>query len=183
MTVGQLINHTKSTAFSFELLPPLKGTNIEKVYKTIDTLIEFKPLFINITSHRSEEVYQTMPNGLFERRTVRKRPGTVAMAASIMNKYNVKVVPHIICSGFTRAETEYALIDLNFLGIHDLLVLRGDKSSKDKFYTPTDGGNAYAVDLAAKWPTSMQVNSKMGQWANRWPSHLPCCSRLSRKTR
>jgi methylenetetrahydrofolate reductase (NADPH) len=148
MTVGQLINNAKSTAFSFELLPPLKGTNIEKVFKTIDTLIEFKPLFINITSHRSEEEYQTMPNGLFERRTVRKRPGTVAMAASIMNRYNVKVVPHIICSGFTRAETEYALIDLNFLGIHDLLVLRGDKSSKDKFYTPTEGGNAYAVDLA-----------------------------------
>jgi methylenetetrahydrofolate reductase (NADPH) len=148
MTVGQLINNTKRTAFSFELLPPLKGTNIEKVYKTIDTLIDFKPLFINITSHRSEEEYQTMPNGLFERRIVRKRPGTVAMAASIMNRYNVKVVPHIICSGFSRAETEYALIDLNFLGIHDLLLLRGDKSSKDKFYTPTEGGNAYAVDLA-----------------------------------
>lgn len=148
MTVGQLINNAKSTAFSFELLPPLKGTNIEKVYKTIDTLVEFKPLFINITSHRSEEVYQTMPNGLFERRTVRKRPGTVAMAASIMHKYDVKVVPHIICSGFTRAETEYALIDLNFLGINDLLVLRGDKSSRDKFYAPTEGGNAYAIDLA-----------------------------------
>ena len=126
----------------------MKGTNIEKVYKTIDTLVEFKPLFINITSHRSEEVYQTMPNGLFERRTVRKRPGTVAMAASIMHKYDVKVVPHIICSGFTRAETEYALIDLNFLGINDLLVLRGDKSSRDKFYAPTEGGNAYAIDLA-----------------------------------
>ncbi|MFT3740571.1 MAG: methylenetetrahydrofolate reductase [NAD(P)H] [Breznakibacter sp.] len=150
MTVGQLINNAKSTAFSFELLPPLKGTNIEKVYKTIDTLVEFKPLFINITSHRSEEVYQTMPNGLFERRTVRKRPGTVAMAASIMHKYDVKVVPHIICSGFTRAETEYALIDLNFLGIHDLLVLRGDKSSRDKFYTPTESGNSYAIDLATQ---------------------------------
>jgi len=148
MTVAELINNAKNTAFSFELLPPLKGSNIDKVYKTIDALIDFKPLFINITSHRSEEVYQTTPNGLFERRVVRKRPGTVAMAASIMHKYDVKVVPHIICSGFTRAETEYALIDLNFLGIHDVLVLRGDKSSKDKFYSPTEGGNEFALDLA-----------------------------------
>jgi methylenetetrahydrofolate reductase (NADPH) len=148
MTVAELINNAKNTAFSFELLPPLKGSNIDKVYKTIDALIDFNPLFINITSHRSEEVYQTTPNGLFERRVVRKRPGTVAMAASIMHKYDVKVVPHIICSGFTRAETEYALIDLNFLGIHDVLVLRGDKSTKDKFYSPTEGGNEYALDLA-----------------------------------
>lgn len=148
MTVAQLINNAKSTAFSFELLPPLKGNSIDRVFKTIDALIEFNPLFINITSHRSEETYQTTANGLYERKLVRKRPGTVAMAASIMHKYNVKVVPHIICSGFTRTETEYVLIDLNFLGIHDILVLRGDKASMDKFYTPTEGGNRNALDLA-----------------------------------
>ncbi len=148
MTVAQLINNAKSTAFSFELLPPLKGNTIDRVYNTIDALIEFNPLFINITSHRSEETFTTTANGLYERKTVRKRPGTVAMAASIMHKYKVKVVPHIICSGFTRAETEYVLIDLNFLGIHDILVLRGDKGSLDKFYKPTEGGNAYALDLA-----------------------------------
>lgn len=148
MTVAELINDAKSTAFSFELLPPLKGNRIDKVFKTIDALIEFKPKFINITSHRDEVTYKNTENGLFERSVVRKRPGTVAVAASIMHKYNVKVVPHIICSGFTRSETEYALIDLNFLGIHDILVLRGDNSHKDKFFKPTDNGNNFAVELA-----------------------------------
>lgn len=152
MTVPELIKAAKSTAFSFELLPPLKGSNINKVYQTIDALMEFNPQFINITSHRDEITYRTTENGLFERKVVRKRPGTVAVAASIMHKYKVKVVPHIICSGFTRAETEYALIDLNFLGIHDILVLRGDNSNKDRFFSATDGGNQYALDLA------LQVN-------------------------
>ncbi len=148
MTVAEQLNTSKSTAFSFELLPPLKGNNIDKVFKTIDALIEFNPLFINITSHRDEVTYRNTENGLFERRVLRKRPGTVAVAASIQHRYDVKVIPHIICSGFTRSETEYALIDLNFLGIHDILVLRGDNSHKDRFFTATDGGNQYAVDLA-----------------------------------
>ena len=148
MTVAEIIKNTKSTAFSIEILPPLKGNKIDKVYKTIDALIEFNPQYINITSHRDEVTYTNKENGLFERKVVRKRPGTVAVAAAIMHKYNVKVIPHIICSGFTRSETEYALIDLNFLGIHDILVLRGDNSHKDRFFTPTDNGNEYAVELA-----------------------------------
>ena len=114
---------------------------------TIETLKEFNPIYINITSHRDEVIFHNTEKGLFERKVVRKRPGTVAVAASIQNKYGIKVIPHIICSGFTRSETEYALLDLNFLGIHDLLLLRGDNSHKERFSQPTDQGNAYAIDL------------------------------------
>lgn len=147
MTVAELINNSKKTGFSFELLPPLKGNDIDRVFKSIDMLKEFDPLYINITSHRDEVVYKEVENGLVERRVIRKRPGTVAVAASIQHKYGIKVVPHIICTGFTKSETEYALIDLNFLGIHDVLVLRGDNSQKSRFYKPEEKGNAYAIDL------------------------------------
>ncbi len=145
MSVIDRINNTKSTAFSFELLPPLKGNGIETVYKTIDTLREFDPKYINITTHRSEMVYKEMPNGLFERVSERHRPGTVAVAAAIQNKYQIPVVPHIICSGFTKSETEYALIDLQFLGITDLLLLRGDKAKHEKSFVPT--GHIHATEL------------------------------------
>lgn len=147
MTVAELINKSEKTAFSFELLPPLKGNNIDKVFNTIDQLKEFNPQYINITSHRDEMVYKNTEKGLFERRVVRKRPGTVAVAASIQHRYGIKVVPHIICSGFTKSETEYALIDLNFLGIHDVLLLRGDNSQRERFFRPEEEGNAYAIDL------------------------------------
>jgi methylenetetrahydrofolate reductase (NADPH) len=147
VTAAQLIRDLKSPGFSFELLPPLKGNSIKRVFNTIDALKEFNPLFINITSHRDEVIFRDAEKGLFERKVTRKRPGTVAVAASIQHLYGIKVVPHIICSGFTRSETEYALIDLNFLGIHDLLLLRGDNSNRDKFFKPHDEGNAYAVDL------------------------------------
>lgn len=147
MTVAELINSSKETGFSFELLPPLKGNDIDRVFKNIDLLKEFNPLYINITSHRDEVVYKDLEKGLFERRVTRKRPGTVAVAASIQHKYGIKVVPHIICSGFTKSETEYALIDLNFLGIHDVLVLRGDNSQTNRFFKPDEQGNAYAIDL------------------------------------
>lgn len=146
-TAAQLIRDLKQPGFSLELLPPLKGNSIKRVFSTIDTLKEFNPLFINITSHRDEVIFRNVDNGLFERKVTRKRPGTVAVAASIQHKYGIKVIPHIICSGFTRSETEYALIDLNFLGIHDLLLLRGDNSQRDKFFKPQDEGNAYALDL------------------------------------
>src|SRR5690554_3649443 len=146
-TAGQLIQELTKPGFSFELLPPMKGNSIKGVYRTIDQLKEFNPLFINITSHREEAVYRNTENGLFERRVIRKRPGTVAVAASIQHKYGIKVIPHIICSGFTKSETEYALIDLNFLGIHDLLLLRGDKAQRDRFYEPAEAGNAYAIEL------------------------------------
>lgn len=127
MKVTELINKSDKTAFSFEILPPLKGNNIEKVYNIIDKLIEFDPKYINITTHHSEYVYKDMPDGTIKKVNVRKRPGSVAIAAAIQHKYNVTAIPHLICKGFTREETEYALIDLNFLGVHNLLLLRGDE--------------------------------------------------------
>lgn len=147
MTVAELIKSSQKTGFSFELLPPLKGNSINKVFNTIDQLKEFNPLYINITSHRDELIYKDAQKGLYERKVVRKRPGTVAVAASIQNSYGIKVVPHIICSGFTKSETEYALIDLNFLGIHDILLLRGDNSSRERFSNRNAEGNHFALDL------------------------------------
>ncbi|WP_430814279.1 methylenetetrahydrofolate reductase [NAD(P)H] [Carboxylicivirga sp. RSCT41] len=147
MTVAELIKSSTKTGFSFELLPPLKGNSIAKVFNTIEQLKEFDPLYINITSHRDEMQYKDTANGLYERKVIRKRPGTVAVAASIQHSYGIKVVPHIICSGFTKSETEYALIDLNFLGIHDILVLRGDNASKERFTSVSGENNKYAIDL------------------------------------
>ena len=145
MKITDLIQ--QDTAFSFEILPPLKGSNIQKVFRDIDALREFNPKYINITTHRSEVVFRTLPNGLFEQTSVRHRPGTVAIAAAIQNKYKIPVVPHIICSGFTKSETEYALIDLNFLEIDNLLVLRGDKAKHETAYKPLPDGHHYAIDL------------------------------------
>ena len=147
MRVIDIINNNTSPIFSFELLPPLKGTGIEKVYATIDMLREFDPKYINITTHRSEYVYQDLGNGLFKRNKWRRRPGTVAVAAAIQNKYGIKVVPHILCSGFTREDTEYVLLDLQFLGITDLLVLRGDKAHHESVFTPEGNGYRHAVEL------------------------------------
>lgn len=115
MSVIDLINNSKSTAFSFEILPPLKGNSIQKVYNVIDKLREFDPKYINITSHHSENIYKTQADGTIKKVNIRKRPGSVAIAAAIQNKYGIPAVPHIICKGFTKDETEYALIDLNFL--------------------------------------------------------------------
>ena len=126
MKVIDIIQGSGKTAFSFEILPPLKGNSIQKVYNVIDKLREFDPKYINITSHHSEYIYKTLPDGKMEKVNIRKRPGSVAIASAIQNKYNITAVPHIICKGFTKEETEYALIDLNFLGVYDLLLLRGD---------------------------------------------------------
>ncbi len=126
MKVADLINGSATTAFSFEILPPLKGGSIQKVYNVIDRLREFDPKYINITSHHSEYIYKTLPDGSFQKVNIRKRPGSVAIASAIQNKYGIPAVPHIICKGFTKDETEYALIDLNFLGVYNLLLLRGD---------------------------------------------------------
>ncbi|MGN0036398.1 MAG: methylenetetrahydrofolate reductase [NAD(P)H] [Bacteroidaceae bacterium] len=147
MKVIDLIKSREKTAFSFEILPPIKGTGIEKVYETIDTLREFDPKYINITTHRSEYVYKELGNGLYERRKLRRRPGTVAVAAAIQNKYGITTVPHILCSGFTREETEYVLLDLQFLNITDLLVLRGDKGKHESMFTPEGNGYHHAVEL------------------------------------
>jgi methylenetetrahydrofolate reductase (NADPH) len=147
MSVVEKIRSAKTTAFSFELLPPLKGNGIETVYRTIDTLREFDPKYINITTHRSELVFKENTQGLFEQVAERHRPGTVAIAAAIQNKYKIAVVPHIICSGFTREETEYALIDLQFLGITDLLLLRGDKAKHERNFSPTGHKNATELQV------------------------------------
>lgn len=148
MSVLDIINQRKETAFSFELLPPLKGNNIDKLYDTIDSLREFEPAYINITDHRSEYVFKDMGDGTYIRQRLRRRPGSVAVAAAIKNKYDITVVPHILCSGFTREDTEYELLDLQFLGIYDLLVLRGDKAPDEKTFSPEKKGNAHALDLA-----------------------------------
>ncbi|MCH5327723.1 MAG: methylenetetrahydrofolate reductase [NAD(P)H] [Coprobacter sp.] len=147
MSVVDLISGQQSTAFSFEVLPPLKGNSIEKVFATIDRLREFDPKYINITTHRSEMVYKDMEGGLYKRISERTRPGTVAVAAAIQNKYQIPAVPHLICSGFSQSETEYALIDLSFLGICDLLILRGDKAKHENKFIPVSDGHAHAIDL------------------------------------
>ena len=148
MSVIDKIGQRGRTAFSFELLPPLKGNNIDELYDAIDTLWEFEPAYINITDHRSEYVFKDMGNGTYTRQRLRRRPGSVAVAAAIKNKYDISVVPHVLCSGFTREDTEYELLDLQFLGIYDLLVLRGDKAPDEKTFTPEKKGNAHALDLA-----------------------------------
>ncbi len=148
MRVIDLIKHTDATAFSFEVLPPIKGTGIEKLYQDIDSLLEFNPKYINITTHRSEYVYKELGNGLFERARLRRRPGTVAVAAAIHNKYNITTVPHILCSGFSREDIEYELLDLQFLNITDLLVLRGDKAKHQSSFSPEPNGHEHAIELA-----------------------------------
>lgn len=145
MSIVEKIKSSASTSFSFELLPPLKGKGMDSVIRTIDALREFDPKYINITTHRSEMVYKPTESGLYKYVPERHRPGTVAVAAAIQHKYGIPVVPHILCSGFTREETEYVLIDLQFLGITDLLLLRGDKGKHEKAFVSL--GNTHATDL------------------------------------
>lgn len=147
MKITDLIGGRSETAFSFEVLPPLKGTGFEGLRRTISRLNEFGPSYINITTHRSEYVYKDMGDGLSQRIRLRRRPGTVAVAAAIQNEFHVPVVPHILCSGFTREETEYVLLDLQFLGIENLLVLRGDKARDDAFFKPTPDGYSHTTEL------------------------------------
>lgn len=147
MNVIDLIQSQKGTAFSFEVLPPLKGTGIDKLFHTIDTLRDFDPKYINITTHRSEYVYKDLGEGMMRRMRIRRRPGTIAVAAAIQNRYGIHVVPHILCSGYTREDTEYMLLDLQFLGISDLLVLRGDKAKEDSMFRPTGDGYSHATEL------------------------------------
>ena len=148
MKVVELINiHKDKKNFSFEVLPPLKGTGTGKLFATIDKLKEFDPLYINITTHHSEYVYRKLDNGQFERMRIRRRPGTVAIAAAIQQKYGIPVIPHVICSGATIEHIEYELLDLQFLGIENLLLLRGDKAQDDRVFTPVAGGHAHTTDL------------------------------------
>lgn len=147
MKVIDHINQSTGTLLSFEILPPLKGRNINSIYQHLDPLMEFKPSYINVTYHRSEQIFKKKLDGTFEKVEVRKRPGTVAICAAIMNHYRIDAVPHLICGGFTRRETEDALIDLNFLGIDNVLVLRGDATKNEAAFEPETGGNKYAIEL------------------------------------
>ncbi len=147
MKVIDHINEAKDTLISFEILPPLKGKGISAIYNHLDPLMEFKPSFINVTYHRSETMFKKQADGSFAKIEVRKRPGTVGICAAIMQHYKVDPVPHLICGGFTREETEGALIDLAFLGIDNVLVLRGDAARNETFFEPEAGGNRYAIDL------------------------------------
>ena len=147
MKILQIIENRDSIGFSFEVLPPIKGKGINQLFKNIDSLMEFNPLYINITTHRSELVYKSTNDGLYQKVTERSRPGTVAVAAAIQHRYGIPAVPHIICSGYSKIETEYALIDLNFLGITNLLVLRGDKAKHESKFIPNIDGHAHASEL------------------------------------
>ena len=148
MKVIEHIDNAKGkTQFSFEILPPLKGQNIQTIFESIDPLMEFKPPFIDVTYHREEYTYKELSNGLLEKQVVRKRPGTVGICAAIQNKYKVDAIPHILCGGFNKEDTENFLIDLHFLGIDNVVALRGDAVKSETYFTPEPTGHAYAVDL------------------------------------
>ena len=147
MHVTAHLAKAKDTLVSFEILPPLKGKTITSIYDHLDPLMEFKPSWINVTYHRSETMFKKKTDGTFEKVDVRKRPGTVGICAAIMNHYNIDAVPHIICGGFTKRETEDALIDLQFLGIDNALILRGDAAKNESSFEPEPGGNKFAIDL------------------------------------
>lgn len=147
MKITDHIKGAKSTLFSFEILPPLKGDSIDSIYHGIDPLMEFKPSFIDVTYHREDYVEKKRSDGSFVKVSTKKRPGTVAICAAIMHKYNVDAVPHIICGGFSKEDTENALIDLNFLGIDNVLALRGDNAKNENIFKPEDNGNSNSLDL------------------------------------
>ena len=147
MKVTEHIKEGKDTLISFEILPPLKGKTINSIYDHLDPLMEFKPAFINVTYHRSEQVFKKKADGTFDKVEVRKRPGTVGICAAIMNHYKVDAVPHLICGGFSKQETESALIDLAFLGIDNVLIIRGDAAKNETLFEPEPNGHRYAIDL------------------------------------
>src|SRR5690606_24832594 len=147
MKVIDHLRRSQQTLFSFEILPPLKGKDIRSIYAGIDPLMEFKPSFINVTYHREEVIYKERGEGLLQKVRLRKRPGTVGICAMIKTKYEVDTVPHLICGGFSREETEDALIELNFLGIDNVLALRGDAIKNEPHFLPERDGHPHAVDL------------------------------------
>ena len=159
MKVIDIIQQSGKTVFSFELLPPLKGQNADKLYRTIDELIDYNPQYINITTHRDEVEFRELPGGLMEKRIVRKRPGTVAIAAAIQHAYKIPVVPHVVCGGFTKEETENILLDLNFLGIKNILALRGDGLKMQSTFVPENKGHSHANELVEQI-----VNLKQGKY-------------------
>ncbi len=150
MKISETILKFNKTLFAFELLPPMKGDTIQSIYNAIDPLMEFDPAYINVTYHREEIIYKKRENGLLEKNVVRKRPGTVGISAAIKYKYKTEIVPHIICGGFSKEDTENALIDMNFLGINNVLAIRGDTLKHEKFFTPDPNGHAHAIELVSQ---------------------------------
>ncbi|MGB5274604.1 MAG: methylenetetrahydrofolate reductase [NAD(P)H] [Flavobacteriaceae bacterium] len=147
MKITEHIENAKGkTLFSFEIIPPMKGRNIKELYDNIDPLMEFKPPFIDVTTSREEYVYIDR-DGLLDKKLTRMRPGTVGICASIKHKYDIDAVPHVLCGGFTREETEYLLVDCHYLGIDNVMALRGDAMREEKYFEPTKGGHAFALDL------------------------------------
>jgi methylenetetrahydrofolate reductase (NADPH) len=138
------------TLFSFEVIPPQKGKNIQELYDNIDPLMEFNPPFIDVTTSREEYVYINKGNGLLDKRITRMRPGTVGICASIMHKYQVDAIPHLLCGGFTKEETEYVLVDCHYLGLDNVMALRGDSMREESYFKPCEGGNAYASELVSQ---------------------------------
>lgn len=154
-----LKNAAGKTLFSVEILPPLKGKGIQSIYDILDPIMAFKPAFVDVTYHREEYIYKKHPNGLLEKISMRKRPGTVGICAAIINHYRVDTVPHIICGGFSKEETENALIDLSFLGIDNVLLLRGDAIKSEPVFEPHPNGHRYALDLVEQ-----AVNMNRGKY-------------------
>lgn len=148
MKVTEHIQNAKGkTLFSFEIVPPQKGQNIQDLYNNIDPLMEFQPPFIDVTTSREEYVYLPKQNGLLEKKVTRMRPGTVGICASLKYKYNVDAIPHVLCGGFTKEETEYVLVDCHYLGIDNVMALRGDARKDQQYFMASEGGNHYAADL------------------------------------
>lgn len=151
MNVIDILNdNSRPNGFSIEVLPPLKGNGTDALFRNLDKMCEMKPLYVNITTHHSEYVYRELEGGHFERQRIRRRPGTIAIAAAIQKHYGVMVIPHVICSGATAEDIEYELIDLQFLGINNVLLLRGDKAKDDKTFKPVPGGYAHTTELIAQ---------------------------------
>jgi methylenetetrahydrofolate reductase (NADPH) len=170
MKLTQKLSQTKKSLFSIEILPPLKGRSIQSIYDGIDPLMEFKPAFVDVTYHREEYIYKKREGGYLEKVSIRKRPGTVGICAAIMNKYNVEAVPHIICGGFTKEETENALIDLQFLGIDNVLALRGDSIKTESAFVPEPNGHHYALDLVKQISCMNKANYLDDEMKNAAPT-------------
>jgi len=159
MKVTEHIEKSKGkTQFSFEILPPLKGQNIDSIFNNIDPLMEFNPPFIDVTYHREEYVYKEQENGLLKKKIVKKRPGTVGICAAIQNKYKVDAIPHVLCGGFSKEDTENFLIDLDFLGIDNVMALRGDAVKSEIYFKPEEDGHNYASDLVSQIENLNQGN-------------------------
>jgi methylenetetrahydrofolate reductase (NADPH) len=172
MSVIDKINSAKGPLFTFELLPPLKGHSIERTYQAIDRLVEYEPAYINFTSHRNEIVFRERPDGLLEKKIVRLRPGTIALAAAVKYKYNIPVVPHILCGGFSKEETENVLIEMSFLGIDDVLALRGDPQKGSRSFIPEKSGHTYTSELVQQIADMNQGKYLEDNLENAYPTNF-----------